>query len=706
MVRTNKVPAMERIVPKFLKGSAPLRALFLVALVGVVCVGVSVVEGIAGVDAIARRTEENLVRNGWFARQAEQGASISAETDWDEAVVRLDNYFDPVWAQANVGAFLTQRDAFERVAILDHANAPIFATDIGAVVRPEADQPLASVAAPLIAAVRAEEAARGPFTTHGRQKRMISSPIQANAVSMIDGQPFMLYATLVQPDFGSAQLHHERAPIVLAGTPIDASYLAPLSHRYLLSLARLTPAALPLRRGEASVTIPDMAGRPMVSIRWRPQAPGVELFRRTRTVGGVVLASFALILLVFYGATRRAYADLVQNKAQLKLALAASEESSIAKTEFLASMSHEIRTPLNGVIGALHLLRREPVSADGAVLLETALASGEMVAALINDVLDFSRIEAGQMTLAPTPTDLGATVRAVADPFRGPCEAKGVALSVEVEPDIGWARLDWLRLRQCLFNLVGNAVKFTGEGAVRVQAGIEHRAQGRMLCIRVSDTGIGISEAAKSVLFERFRQADGSTTRRYGGSGLGLAITRQLAELMGGTVCFSSQVGVGSTFVLELPAPIAEPAVAAASVETTQSPLAGIVVLVVDDNATNRLIASKMLEQLGAEVAVAEGGAEAIALAKATAFDLVLMDIQMPGMDGIEATRRLRRETALGDQIPIVALTANVFDEQRQLYLASGMDAVVGKPIRPADLLREIYAAAERREVTALRASA
>jgi len=253
---------------------------------------------------------------------------------------------------------------------------------------------------------------------------------------------------------------------------------------------------------------------------------------------------------------------------------------------------------------------------------------------------------------------------------------------------------------------VGNAVKFTSEGSVRVQVRIDHRLEGRVLSVSVADTGIGISEAAKDVLFERFRQADGSTTRRYGGSGLGLAITRQLAELMGGTVRFSSQVGVGSTFVLALPAPLAEPVADAEAAEAGEAPLAGVAILVVDDNATNRLIASKMLEQLGAQVAVAEGGAEAIELARTTAFDMVLMDIQMPGMDGIEATRRLRRETALGDAVPIIALTANVFDEQRQLYLASGMDGVVGKPINPADLLGEIHAAIQRRDAAAKRVSA
>ena len=697
---------MERLLSKSIRGSASLTALVLIALVVIICSAISVFEGVAGVDQIARRTEENLVRNGWFARQEELGASIGAETDWDDAIVRLDNHFDPVWAQANVGAFLSQTDGFERVGILDHSDAPIFAMNDGAVVSPEAVRPLAAAAAPLVAKVRAKEAARGPFAAHGRQSRMISSPIQATSVSLIGGQPFLLYATLVQPDFGSARLSHARAPIVLAGTAIDAAYLAPISRRYLLSAAHLAPATLPVSDHEAAVAIPDTQGRPLISIRWRPQAPGTAFFLRTRGVGGVVLAIFLAILVILFVAARRAYADLVKKKVQLNRALAASQDSSIAKTQFLASMSHEIRTPLNGVMGALHLLRREPVSAEAAVLLETALASGEMVGALINDVLDFSRIEAGQMTLAPTPTDLAATVHAVADPFIGQCRAKGVALSVEVAPDTGWAILDCLRLRQCLFNLVGNAVKFTSEGSVRVQVRIDHRLEGRVLSVSVADTGIGISEAAKDVLFERFRQADGSTTRRYGGSGLGLAITRQLAELMGGTVRFSSQVGVGSTFVLALPAPLDAPVADAEAAEAGEAPLAGVAILVVDDNATNRLIASKMLEQLGAQVAVAEGGAEAIELARTTAFDMVLMDIQMPGMDGIEATRRLRRETALGDAVPIIALTANVFDEQRQLYLASGMDGVVGKPINPADLLGEIHAAIQRRDAAAKRVSA
>jgi CheY-like chemotaxis protein/anti-sigma regulatory factor (Ser/Thr protein kinase) len=279
-----------------------------------------------------------------------------------------------------------------------------------------------------------------------------------------------------------------------------------------------------------------------------------------------------------------------------------------------------------------------------------------------------------------------------------------VAFVLNVRGNLGWAEVDALRLRQCLYNLIGNAVKFTAKGQVTVSVWLDARPAGRVLCVSVADTGIGIDASAMESLFERFKQADSSTTRRFGGSGLGLAITRQLAELMGGQVGFISQVGRGSTFTLELLAPACAPGaaeVAPESQEAGEAPLADIAVLVVDDNATNRLIAGKMLERLGAIVTTAESGPEAIERARTMVFDLILMDIQMPGMDGVETTRRLRQDTAVGASTPILALTANVFDEQRQTYLAAGMDGVVAKPISPADLLTEIsraVTASEERE--------
>ncbi|HRD27716.1 MAG TPA: PAS domain-containing protein [Caulobacter sp.] len=368
----------------------------------------------------------------------------------------------------------------------------------------------------------------------------------------------------------------------------------------------------------------------------------------------------------------------------------AAEAAAEAKASFLANMSHEIRTPMNGVLGVLHLLKGEEVSEAGRRLLDEALSCGEMLSTLLDDVIDFERIEAGRLELNDEPVDAGELARSVFRLLEPQATAKGLTLVLEGDMDLGWVRSDPVRLRQCLFNLLGNAVKFTLKGGVTLRCA---RPAPDRLAFAVQDTGIGISREAQGRLFERFHQADASTTRRFGGSGLGLTITRRLAEMMGGQVSFQSTPGLGSTFRIEIAAPEAEAAGPVA--DPAGSPLEGLRLLVVEDNATNRMIAVRMLESLGASAQTAEDGASGVAAAAAGVFDLILMDIQMPDMDGLEACRRIRAQAGPSAMTPIIALTANVLSHQRDTYLAAGMDGVVGKPISPAALLAEISRLAE-----------
>jgi two-component system, sensor histidine kinase len=365
-------------------------------------------------------------------------------------------------------------------------------------------------------------------------------------------------------------------------------------------------------------------------------------------------------------------------------ALAAAQ----AKQQFLTNISHEIRTPMNGVLGVLHILKSEALAPQNHSLVEEALACGATLSQLLDDIIDFSKVESGKVEFSPEPVELPAALDVVAGMLRAEAESRGLYLISEAPEGAGWAMLDPIRLRQMLFNLLGNAVKFTLRGGVRMRLTTRGAGERQRVRIEVEDTGIGIPADAQVSLFERFQQADGSTTRRFGGSGLGLAVTKALAVQMGGRIGFKSKEGRGSTFWIDLPAPVCEAPVAIP--EAGERWLEGLKVLVVEDNATNRLVATRMLAALGAEVETADDGAQGVDRAAASEYDLIFMDIQMPVMDGIEATRRIRALPGPAAQTPIVATTANVMAHQIEAYRQVGMDGHVAKPISPAALLGEI----------------
>jgi two-component system, sensor histidine kinase len=393
------------------------------------------------------------------------------------------------------------------------------------------------------------------------------------------------------------------------------------------------------------------------------------------------------------GVTRRSNGDwdvlvITQDITELADARDAALAAAEAKTQFLTNISHEIRTPMNGVLGVLHILKAEGLAKENHSLVEEALACGATLSQLLDDIIDFSKVEAGKVEFSPEPVELAPALDVVAGMLRPEAESRGLYLICETPQDAGWAMLDPIRLRQMLFNLLGNAVKFTLRGGVRVRLAVRGKAERQRIRVEVEDTGIGIPADAQVSLFERFQQADGSTTRRFGGSGLGLAVTKALAEQLGGRIGFKSREGRGSTFWIDIPAPACEAPLPA--LDVAERWLEGLKVLVVEDNPTNRLVATRMLVALGADVDTAEDGAEGVQRATASEYDLIFMDIQMPVMDGIEATRRIRALPGPAAQTPIVATTANVMAHQIETYRQVGMDGHVAKPISPAALLGEI----------------
>ena len=372
-----------------------------------------------------------------------------------------------------------------------------------------------------------------------------------------------------------------------------------------------------------------------------------------------------------------------------------AEAASRLKSQFLANMSHEIRTPLNGVLGMVQAMQREQPTPAQRERLKVIGDSGETLLQVLNDVLDISKIEAGKLELNPEAFDLGEMVRGACAMFADTAAAKGLTLECHLPPEAeGIWEGDPARLRQMLTNLLSNAVKFTGSGSVSVE--VARSQQG--LDIAVTDTGPGIEPDHLPRLFGKFSQADESVTRRFGGSGLGLAICRELAVLMGGDVDVVSTVGAGSTFTLRLPlARLGDVPLLEASVPEPQdcSLPRPVRVLAAEDNPINQRVLAALMEPLGVELTLVGSGAEAIEAWRSGGWDLILMDIQMPGMGGVQATLGIRSaEAAEGrPRTPIVAVSANAMRHQMDEYRAAGMDLHVSKPIRAAALHAAVHAA-------------
>jgi len=508
------------------------------------------------------------------------------------------------------------------------------------------------------------------------QARKAGRPISAAIAG--DGRAWMAAATPWGPD-GDVLTTVER---------VDDEFMSELRNGYGVINPRLVlGGADPV--GLLISPLKNPVGEQVAAVGWRPEFLGARLFYRAKWY---FLFSFTVLAGIVWALMHRIKLlsdDLIRAREQ-------AERADAAKSDFLANMSHEIRTPLNGVIGMTQAMSADELSPAQRERVRVIRESSDTLLNVLNDVLDLAKIEAGRLDLTLASFDLVDLVETARAAFAPVAGQKSVSVTTMVREDVrgSWSG-DAMRIRQVLSNLLSNAVKFTASGEVTIS--VATHAEGLVFSVR--DTGIGIDAARAPDLFEKFAQADASTTRRYGGTGLGLSICRELVELMGGRIWVESASGKGSTFSFVLPlkrasaAPIIERAADTEASDVAQD----LRILAAEDNPTNQLVLTSLLAPLGAKLVMVADGAEAVRAFKRTRFDMILMDVQMPEMNGVEATKAIRAlEIAeKRPRTPIIALSANVMAHQLREYTDAGMDGHVAKPIEVARLYAAVASAVD-----------
>ena len=688
----------------------------------------------AHVDAQSRDRDEVLLRQGVVLRIAEIEGQIAPLASWDTAISRLDDAPDRIWLRSDLAAELAQTTPIDSLYVLDSQDRPLPAPQArGSFLRQDAAR--LAAARPLIREVRDLQNTRDAQPDAGALRR--ARPLQASGFIIAEGRALLATATVIRTTADEAP---SRGAILLTVQLLEPSLLAPLRARYQLDALSAGPDQ-PAKK-LASTRFATVSGAP-INFTWMPAKPGSALLKAAAAPLWIAILAFCAIGAIMVRRTRLAAQNLI--------------DAHHFQGEFMANLSHEIRTPLNGVVAVAGVLERTELTPRQAELVHIIRSSGQTLQRLLSDVLDVNRIQTGGLSLETAPFNLADTLASAAELARPLAEEKGVELVTEIPQAAHTTVLgDVVRLKQILTNLLSNAVKFTHEGRVVLRLGEGWSPD--VWRIEVEDTGVGFDPARAEAIFGRYQQADASVTRRFGGSGLGLAICRQLAELMGGQISCDSSPGQGSTFVVEVPLPrTAAALVQAATPPPVQATAEGaraqarspagpqapatfgraprldpdrleaparaesqppaalrlgvdedeapsrfedrpLRVLLADDHPTNRTVVQVMVGHLGVDLVTVENGQQACEAFEAHPFDVVLMDMQMPVMDGVTAVRRIRLFEQLGRRAPayVVMLTANALPEHEELSSRAGADVHLAKPIEASKLVAALQAGAER----------
>ncbi|HEX7885904.1 MAG TPA: ATP-binding protein [Phenylobacterium sp.] len=680
-----------------------------VALVALLLVGVAALlaTGSRELDALQAREDGARVSSALDRALGGIVKDITTATVWDQAYREFRPGGSLKWADEEIGSYFANNRGHDISVGIDGHGRPFYAWRGRTRADPRQQGRFLADAAPLIRKVRALEAARG-----AKAPRLEPTDPDlaetASAVVVSGGVRYLVAASTVTPENALAPRRPGPAVLVVSAQRMDRQLMTALRQMQIADPRLVTSTRAP----RTALRLRDASGQPVGWLAWTSKRPGLQVLRAAAPViilgflaaAAIMAALGAQILRVArrLGAHERALTDAMH---ELEEARDRAEAANIAKSQFLANMSHEIRTPLNGVLGMAQVLDRSDLAPADREKVRVIRNSGEALLGLLNDILDLSKVEAGRIELDIRRFDLEEMVQGATRGFATLAGQKNVGFVVDIEPG---ARGLWMgdggRIRQVLANLTSNAVKFTTAGEVRVAV---RRTEEGLACT-VSDTGLGIAPDVLAGLFKRFSQADPTATRKYGGTGLGLAISREFVELMNGRVAVTSTEGQGSAFSFDLPLVWLGPPVEAA-VESPAAPLIlpRLRVLAAEDNTTNQLLLAALLEPLEVELTLAFNGGEAVEAFAAERFDIVLMDVQMPVMNGVDATLAIRALEARRDQpaTPILAVSANVMRDQIDDYMAAGMDGFVAKPIEVAALIAAIEGAlklkASRAEIAA-----